>query len=116
LALRALVLPPCYTRFYSGSLEDELGDVLEKSRDGKGWTQSDLARSSGIKVSEISRMERYEFIPDDAILINLAEVLGLHAPSLIAVAKATWSPPACRARPWALQHSMPGFISGDLSC
>ena len=69
-----------------------MGDVLEKLRDGKGRTQSDLARASGVKVSEIARMERYEFIPDDAILINLAEVLDLHAPSLIAVAKATWSP------------------------
>ncbi len=75
-----------------GPLEDELGDVLDKSRDGKGWTQSDLARASGISVSDVSRMERYEYVPDKSVLKNLAEVLGLHAPSLIAVAKETWSP------------------------
>lgn len=40
----------------SGTLEDELGDVLEKARDGKSWTQSDLARVSGVSVGEISRM------------------------------------------------------------
>ena len=74
------------------SLEDELGDVLEKSRDGKGWTQSDLARASGIKLSDISRMERYEHIPEDSVLKNLAEVLDLHVQSLMAVAKGTWLP------------------------
>ena len=41
-----------------GPLEDELGDVLEKSRDGKGWTQSDLAHASGISVSDVSRIDR----------------------------------------------------------
>ena len=75
-----------------GPLEDELGDVLEKSRDGKGWTQSDLAHASGISVSDVSRMERYEYVPDESILKNLAQVLDLHAPSLIAVAKETSSP------------------------
>ena len=83
----------------SGSLEDELGDVLEKSRDGKGWTQSDLAQASGISVSDISRMERYEFVPDDSVLKNLAEVLDLHVPSLIAVAKGTWAPKAIEPDP-----------------
>ena len=83
----------------SGSLEDELGDVLEKSRDGKGWTQSDLAQASGMSVSDISRMERYEFVPDDSVLKKLAEVLDLHVPSLIAVAKGTWAPKAIEPDP-----------------
>ncbi|MBT4388366.1 MAG: helix-turn-helix transcriptional regulator, partial [Nitrospina sp.] len=75
-----------------GPLEDELGDVLEKSRDGKGWTQSDLAHAAGVSASDISRMERYEYVPDESVLKKLAKVLDLHAPSLIAVAKETWSP------------------------
>ena len=86
----------------AGPLEDELGDVLEKSRDGKGWTQSDLARASGIKVSDVSRMERYEFVPDEDILKNLAEVLDLHAPSLIAVAKGAWAPQPIEPEPRSL--------------
>ena len=76
----------------SGPLEDELGDVLEKARDGKKWTQSDMARASGISLDDIARMERYEFVPDKRVLKNLAEVLDLHAPSLIAVAQGTWAP------------------------
>ncbi len=78
--------------FMSGTLEDELGDVLEKARDGKSWCQSDLARASGVSVGDISRMERYEFVPEEGVLKNLAEALDLHAPSLIAVANAAWAP------------------------
>ena len=55
----------------SGPLEDELGDVLEKARDGKKWTQSDMARASGISLDDIARMERYEFVPDNRVLKNL---------------------------------------------
>ena len=76
----------------SGVLEDELGDVLEKARNGKNWTQSDMARVSGVSLDDISRMERYEFVPDESVLKNLAEVLDLHAASLIAIAQGTWAP------------------------
>lgn len=76
----------------SESLEDELGDVLEKARDGKGWSPSDLARASGVSATDISRMERYEYVPDDSVLNHLSEVLDLCPPSLMAVAKKTWFP------------------------
>ena len=82
-----------------GSLEDESGDVLEKARDGKGWTQSDLARVSGISAGDISRMERYEFVPDDGVLKSLAEILDLHVPSFLAVAKGTWVPKSLEPDP-----------------
>ncbi len=81
------------------SLEDEFGDVLEKARDGKGWSQSDLARASGISASDVSQMERYKYVPNDSILKHLAEVLDLHVPSLIAVAKGTWSPKSVEPDP-----------------
>jgi hydroxyacylglutathione hydrolase len=81
------------------SLEDELGDVLEKARDGKGWAQSDLARVSGINANDISRMERYEFVPGDDVLKNLAEILDLQVDSFIAVAKGTWAPKAIEPDP-----------------
>ena len=29
------------------TLEDELGDILQKARDGKSWSQEDLARAAG---------------------------------------------------------------------
>ncbi len=41
-------------------LEDELGDILEKARDGKSWSQKDLAQSADIALDDIRRMENYE--------------------------------------------------------
>jgi hydroxyacylglutathione hydrolase len=73
-------------------LEDEFGDILQKARDGKSWSQNDLARSVGVAPDAIRRMESYEWIPDDAVLLKIASALNLHGPSLLAVAKETWVP------------------------
>ena len=73
-------------------LEDELGDILQKARDGKSWSPKDLASATGISGDEIRRMERYELIPEDAAVKRLAEALGLHAPSLLAIARGAWKP------------------------
>ena len=59
-------------------LEDELGDVLEKARDGKDWSQADLARSAQVSPEVIAQIENYETVPDDNTIINLARVLDLH--------------------------------------
>jgi len=73
-------------------LEDELGDILEKARDGKSWSQKDLAQSADIKLEDIRRIENYELIPNDASIQKLASALDLHGPSLLAVAKDAWVP------------------------
>ena len=73
-------------------LEDELGDILGKARDGKSWSQNDLARSVGVSPDAIRRMENYELIPDDACIQKIASALDLHGPSLLAIAKETWVP------------------------
>jgi len=73
-------------------LEDELGDILQKARDGKSWSQNDLARSIGISPDAIRRMESYEYIPDDTVLLKIADALDLHGPSLVVIAKEAWVP------------------------
>ena len=73
-------------------LEDELGDVLEKARDGKDWSQVDLARTAQVSPDVIAKIENYETIPDDNTIINLARVLDLHPPSLIDLARGNWIP------------------------
>ena len=73
-------------------LEDELGDILEKARDGKRWSQSDLAKSTGISLEDIVRIENYEWIPKEAIVIKIANALNLHGPSLAAIAAGKWAP------------------------
>ena len=73
-------------------LEDELGDILEKARDGKSWSQKDLAQSVDIALEDIRRMENYDLIPDEAVLQKLASALDLHGPSLSAIANEAWAP------------------------
>ena len=73
-------------------LEDAFGDILQKARDGKSWLPKDLARATGIPSEGIRRMENYELIPTDSIIIKLAKALDLHSPSLLAIAKGTWKP------------------------
>jgi glyoxylase-like metal-dependent hydrolase (beta-lactamase superfamily II) len=61
----------------SAGLEDELGDILHKARDGKSWSQNDLADAAGITLDEVHRMENYELNPDEAVVCKLAKVLDL---------------------------------------
>lgn len=74
------------------ALEDEFGDILQKARDGKNWSQDQLADAVGVSVDQVRRMERYETLPDDAALKDIAEALNLHAPSLMAIARESWAP------------------------
>jgi len=73
-------------------LEDELGDILEKGRDGKSWSQADLAKSTGMTLQEIVRIENYEWTPQKKVIFKIADALNLHGPSLAAIAAAEWSP------------------------
>jgi glyoxylase-like metal-dependent hydrolase (beta-lactamase superfamily II) len=80
-------------------LEDELGDILEKARDGKGWSEEDLARAAEVPVAAIRRMERYEIAPSDDEARRLAHALDLDYPSLLAIARGEWSPEPVSADP-----------------
>jgi hydroxyacylglutathione hydrolase len=73
-------------------LEDELGDILIKARDGKSWSQKDLAQSVDMALDDIRQMENYELIPDEPVLQQLASALDLHGPSLSAIAHEAWAP------------------------
>ena len=59
-------------------LEDELGDILEKARDGKRWSQIDLAKSTGMSIGDIARIENYEWIPEEKVVFKIANALSLH--------------------------------------
>jgi len=74
------------------TLEDELGDILQKARDGKSWTPYELALAAGLKPDEIRRIESYELIPPEPIITRIAEVLDLDGPALLAIARNTWHP------------------------
>ena len=73
-------------------LEDELGDILQKARDGKSWSQKDLSEAAGLNLDEIRRIERYEWTPPEEVITRLAGVLDLDGPALSAIARNAWHP------------------------
>ncbi len=76
----------------AAALEDELGDIVQKARDGKSFSQGDLARAVGLSVGKVGRVESCEWIPEDSVLLKLAGALDLHGPSLVAIAREKWVP------------------------
>ncbi|KMP11158.1 hydrolase [Candidatus Nitromaritima sp. SCGC AAA799-A02] len=74
------------------ALEDELGDIIQKARDGKSWSQGDLAKAAGLSAGDIGRIECYDWIPEEAKILKLARLLDLDGPALVAIADGQWEP------------------------
>ena len=64
-------------------LEDELGDILGKARNGKGWSQTDLANAVGMASGDIALIENYKWTPEEKDVLRIANALSLHGPSLL---------------------------------
>ncbi|MBC8282799.1 MAG: MBL fold metallo-hydrolase [Nitrospinae bacterium] len=75
-------------------LEDELGDVLQKARDGKAWSQADLVKATELPEQDIQRIEKYQLTPEDSVVLKLAKALDLDGPTLIDIAQERWMPQA----------------------
>ncbi len=76
----------------AAGLEDELGDIVQKARQGKALTLPALAKAAGIFLEDIRRMENEGFVPSDEVILKLASALDLHGSSLVDVAKGAWTP------------------------
>jgi hydroxyacylglutathione hydrolase len=73
-------------------LEDELGDILQKARDGKSWSRDDLVRETDLPGDDLQRIESYQLTPEDADILKLAKALNLDGPALIDIARERWEP------------------------
>ena len=73
-------------------LEDELGDILQKARDGKSWSVEDLVQKTGLPENDIRQIESYQLTPDDSVVLKLAKALDLDGPTLIDIAQERWIP------------------------
>lgn len=62
------------------TLED-FGDLLRVRRRRRGLTLMALAERSGLSVSQVSRLERGERQPTEAVVRSLAVGLGLTGPT-----------------------------------
>ena len=73
-------------------LEDELGDILQKARDGKTWSRNDLFLATKLPEEDLQKIESYQLIPEDPDVLKLAKALDLDGRALIDIAQERWEP------------------------
>ena len=73
-------------------LEDELGDILQKARDGKAWSRNDLVKATNFSNEDLQKIESYQWIPEDSDVLKLARALDLDGPALVDIAQERWEP------------------------
>ncbi|HEY7886212.1 MAG TPA: helix-turn-helix domain-containing protein [Cellvibrionaceae bacterium] len=66
-----------------------LGENIRRLRRDRGWTQGDLAENSGIRVGQISKLERNEADPKLDTLYKLMEALKCSPNALLSDVKKT---------------------------
>ncbi len=77
---------------YYTALEDLFEDVVGKSLRGQGLAQRDVEQRSGLKAGDLARITGAGFVPDDARIVALANILGLHGQRLVDSARCAWFP------------------------
>lgn len=65
------------------SVAEAIGDRLSRLRRAKGWNQKELGRRTGLRGSQISKLERGSVTPRADVLPRLSEVLGVSADYLL---------------------------------
>ena len=71
-------------------LEDNFTDILGKAQRGLGLTDDELARFSGLSISELGALKSGAV--DEAALVKIAAALGLGAKSLSSIANSRYQP------------------------
>ena len=57
-------------------MPERLTNNLKATREGKGWTQAQLAEAIGVSRKTINTVENEVFIPSTVIALKLAAALG----------------------------------------
>ena len=70
-------------------IESRFGQMVRKSRDGRGWSQERLADEAGLSPQAISNIERGQSSPTLANVVSLSQALGIDL-SQLTPEKAIW--------------------------
>jgi len=76
---------------YKG-LEDEFGDIVGKARRGQELSEEAVSRAVDVTQREWTRIERYEWVPEENLVARIADVLGLSHKKLIGSAQGKFYP------------------------
>ncbi|MFO0705932.1 MAG: MBL fold metallo-hydrolase [Nitrospira sp.] len=91
-------------------LEDELCDILKKSRMGQGLSVGDVARMTGLPGGDVTALERGDRPRDRAEVRALAQALSLRSGPLEQIALDGWTPAEQPPVPWV--ETIHGSIGG----
>ncbi len=91
-------------------LEDDCCDILKKARAGLGLSADDVSQKAGLPDGVVVALERGEPARDRAVLLALANVLGLRGEPLAQIAIDKWEPLAQRQSAWI--ETVHGSIGG----
>ena len=91
-------------------LEDELCDILKKSRTGQGLSVGEVARLTGLPGGDVTALERGDQPRDRAEVRALAKALGLSPEPLAQIAIEQWEPVPQRPPAWV--ETIHGSING----
>lgn len=87
---------------------EKIGPFIRRLRKERGLTQKELARSLNVTDKAVSKWELGASLPDVALLLPLAEALGVSATELLAGARSQEPPPQ------APETAPPRDTAGDL--
>ena len=80
---------------------------MREQRDGRGWSQEELARRSGLSRAGVSAIETGRLVPSTAAALALAEALGCRVEDLFHLPRTppgkaawAWSPRSAPCRYW----------------
>lgn len=92
-------------------MKDTLGDFLKRARKGKRLSQEDVANTTGLARTYVTRLEHNEFkSPSAKVLINLAKVLDVPHDALFQAAGYLEPEPS---RPSMLEHRDAKDVTAD---
>ncbi|MBB3860142.1 putative transcriptional regulator [Novosphingobium hassiacum] len=57
-------------------MPERLDNTLRAAREGKGWTQAQLADAIGVSRKTVNTVENGVFVPSTIIALKLAQALG----------------------------------------
>lgn len=73
--------------------QEDVGRQLAQAREGRGWSQEEVAARAGLGVATVSRVERGEVMGAHRSLLKMCDVLELSWPAVV-------------TRAWGAQHGI----------
>ncbi len=93
-------------------LEDGLGDIVSKARQGLKLTETALADAAGLSSGQGTAVESGQLVPDEAAVLHLAGALGLRGEALAAIARDEYRPDPVNLEVWGCVHALESSYSG----